>query len=256
MIFDFALILVIATVVTGVIWALDAWVLKPRRVAAGKPATENIIVEYSRSFFPIILIVLVVRSFLFEPFRIPSDSMMPTLLDGDFIFVNKYAYGMRVPVLNKRVIEVSDPERGDVIVFRLPSDPATNYIKRVVGLPGDVVEYRTNRLFINGTQVPFELDGEYSEFGVRAQLVEELLGSHNHELLIQNHRNSTDGKWTVKPGHYFVMGDNRNNSKDSRFSGVGQIHESFLVGRAVRIWMNWNFPDDSPVWSRIGQKID
>lgn len=256
MVFDFALILVIATVVTGVIWALDAWFLKPRRVANGRPATEHIIVEYSRTFFPIIFIVLIIRSFVFEPFRIPSDSMMPTLLDGDFIFVNKYAYGMRIPVLNKKVIEVADPERGDVIVFRLPSDPATNFIKRVVGLPGDEVEYRHgNRLYINGEQVPMTLDGEYSDFGVRGQLGDETLGSHDHQILIVPGGSRT-GKWTVPGGEYFVMGDNRNNSRDSRYDGVNSIPEEYLVGRAVRIWLNWNIPDDSPIWGRIGRKIE
>src|SRR5882672_619364 len=132
MIVDFALILVIATLLTGAIWAIDAWLLKPKRPAG---APEPTVVEYARSFFPVILIVLLIRSFLFEPFRIPSDSMMPTLLDGDFIFVNKYAYGLRLPVINYKVVPIGEPRRGDVIVFRLPSDPSTNYIKRLVGLP-------------------------------------------------------------------------------------------------------------------------
>src|SRR5262245_6193125 len=136
---DFSLILVAATAVTGAIWAVDALIFRrARTVAAGNGAgREPVLVEYARSFFPVILIVLVVRSFLFEPFRIPSDSMMPTLLDGDFIFVNKYAYGLRLPVLNAKILETGEPKRGDVIVFRLPSDPSTNYIKRLVGLPGD-----------------------------------------------------------------------------------------------------------------------
>jgi signal peptidase I len=139
---DFALILVIATLVTGLIWLLD-WALlsRPRRhkLASGASGREPVIVEYAKSFFPILLLVLVLRSFLFEPFRIPSGSMMPTLLEGDFIFVNKFAYGLRLPVLNNKVVEIGGPERGDVIVFKLPSDPSVNYIKRVVGLPGDVV---------------------------------------------------------------------------------------------------------------------
>src|SRR6186713_1559000 len=142
MIFDFSFILVAATVLTGVIWALDAWLFRPQRVrAAASPdqVREPIVVEYARSFFPVILIVLLIRSFLFEPFRIPSDSMMPTLLDGDFIFVNKYAYGLRLPVINSKIVAIGQPKRGDVIVFRLPSDPSVNYIKRLVGLPGDHV---------------------------------------------------------------------------------------------------------------------
>lgn len=256
MIFDFALILVVATVVTGVVWAFDAWFLKPRRVARGQSGGEPVIVEYCRSFFPIILIVLLVRSFLFEPFRIPSDSMMPTLLDGDFIFVNKYAYGMRLPVINRKVIEFGEPERGDVIVFRLPSDPATNYIKRVVGLPGDVVETRDSRLYINGEVVQTELVGEYDQYDVSANLIREQLGDRQHELLMSRTGYGRDGKWRVPEGHYFVMGDNRNNSRDSRFPQVGPIPEELLVGRAVRIWMNWDFPNESPEWGRIGQRIN
>ena len=142
MIVDFALILVIATFLTGAIWALDAWVLKPKRAA---DAPEPVVVEYARSFFPVILLVLLIRSFLFEPFRIPSDSMMPTLLDGDFIFVSKFAYGLRLPVLNTRIVDLGAPQRGDVVVFRKPSDPGTNYIKRLVGLPGDTVVVRDKR---------------------------------------------------------------------------------------------------------------
>ena len=140
MIFDFSFVLVAATLVTGLIWAVDAWAFKPRRLAAAgsaAPPKEPVVVEYARSFFPIILIVLLIRSFLFEPFRIPSDSMMPTLLDGDFIFVNKFRYGLRLPVLNTEFADLGEPQRGDVVVFRLPSDPSTNYIKRLVGLPGD-----------------------------------------------------------------------------------------------------------------------
>jgi signal peptidase I len=143
LILDFSFALVVATLVTGLIWAADAWYFRPIRVqragalAASGPLREPVIVEYARSFFPIILIVLLIRSFLFEPFRIPSDSMMPTLLDGDFIFVNKFTYGLRLPVVNAEIVDLGAPQRGDVVVFRLPSDPSTNYIKRLVGLPGD-----------------------------------------------------------------------------------------------------------------------
>src|SRR5687767_7924826 len=178
MIFDFSFILVAATLLTGLIWGVDSWVFKPKRVraaaapaggGAGVGASENVreplLVEYARSFFPILLIVLVIRSFLFEPFRIPSPSMMPTLLTGDFIFVNKFAYGLRLPVINTKIVEIGEPERGDVVVFRLPSDPRMNYVKRVVGLPGDVVEYqRTDkRITINGELIPIELVGPYGE---------------------------------------------------------------------------------------------
>src|SRR5512134_3237360 len=157
MIFDFSFILVAATVLTGVIWGIDSWLFKPQRVAAvtasgGAPDTvrEPVVVEYARSFFPVILIVLLIRSFLFEPFRIPSDSMMPTLLDGDFIFVNKFTYGLRAPVLNTEFVALGEPQRGDVVVFRLPSDPSINYIKRLVGLPGDHIMVRDKRVYVNG----------------------------------------------------------------------------------------------------------
>jgi len=138
LVFDFSFVLVLATAVTGLVWLADARYFRPRRLAAaqgGVPPAEPVLVEYSRSFFPIILVVLLIRSFLFEPFRIPSDSMMPTLLDGDFIFVNKFTYGLRLPVVNTEIVRLGQPDRGDVVVFRLPSDPATNYIKRLVGLP-------------------------------------------------------------------------------------------------------------------------
>jgi len=181
---DFALILVITAVVTGVISLVDALILRKHRVARGLPDSQPILVEYSRSFFPIIAIVLIVRSFLYEPFRIPSDSMMPTLLDGDFIFVNKYAYGLRLPVLNRKVLELGGPMRGDVIVFRLPSDPSTNYIKRVVGLPGDTVRYEDRRLTINGELMPVEMDGIYEGHGhTGAEIGIERFGDAMHRFL-------------------------------------------------------------------------
>ena len=169
MIFDFSFILVVATLATGLIWAADAWVLKPQRVHdAGGDATaarEPVVVEYARSFFPIILIVLVIRSFLFEPFRIPSDSMMPTLLDGDFIFVNKFTYGLRLPVVNAEIVALGEPQRGDVVVFRLPSEPSTNYIKRLVGLPGDHIVVRDKRVYVNDELQSVELDGMSKPYG-------------------------------------------------------------------------------------------
>jgi len=256
MVVDFALILLVATVFTGLVWLIDLLVLRARRMATDGSATEPVFVEYCRSFFPIILIVLLVRSFLFEPFRIPSDSMMPTLLDGDFIFVNKYAYGLRLPVINKKMVNIGEPRRGDVVVFRLPSDPSTNYIKRVVGLPGDRIGYRANHLYVNGEKVPMTLHGTYREFGYRANLARESIGAVNHEILLLPERFSKEGEWKVPEGYYFFMGDNRDNSRDSRFPGVGAIPESQLVGHAVRIWMHWNFPDDGPRWGRIGEKIE
>ena len=256
MVFDFALILFIATLFTGAVWLLDVLVLRSRRATLDGSSNEPVLVEYCRSFFPVILIVLLVRSFLFEPFRIPSDSMMPTLLDGDFIFVNKYAYGIRLPVVNKKIIDIDGPGRGDVVVFRLPSDPSTNYIKRVVGLPGDRIGYSANRLYINGEPMPVKMRGAYREFGYQGNLVVESIGGKDHELILLPQRYSREGEWRVPDGHFFVMGDNRDNSRDSRFPGVGAIPESQLVGRAVRIWMNWNFPEDGPLWNRVGEKIE
>jgi signal peptidase I len=258
---DFALILVVATLAAGVIWAVDSVLFRRGRLAAaasGATVREPIVVEYAKSFFPILLLVLVIRSFLFEPFRIPSGSMMPTLLEGDFIFVNKFAYGLRLPVLNTKVVEIGEPQHGDVVVFRLPSDPDVNYIKRVVGLPGDVVNYEqgSKRLMINGEAIPLAPVGEYDgDPGV--QLATETLGEHEHQLLLTKGRLSPGGTYVVPEGHYFVMGDNRDNSRDSRFPGVEYIPEYRLVGRAVRIWMNWRWPaQGGPQWSRIGKAID
>ena len=258
MIFDFSFVLVLATLVTGLVWAADAWYFKPRRLAAttgGMPPGEPIVVEYSRSFFPIILVVLLIRSFLFEPFRIPSDSMMPTLLDGDFIFVNKFTYGLRLPVVNTEVVKLGQPERGDVVVFRLPSDPATNYIKRLVGLPGDHVVVRDKKVWINGELQQLTPDGVYEGFGhTGAQIAFEQLGAVPHRVLHIPNRPSYDFDDVVPPGHYFFMGDNRDNSRDSRFPEVGYVPEDLVVGKAVVIWLNWNLPN-APIWSRIGHSI-
>lgn len=267
MVFDFSFVLAALVLLTGVIWALDAWLLKPRRLAsvpAGAqapasaepaPAREPVVVEYARSFFPVLLIVLVVRSFLFEPFRIPSDSMMPTLLAGDFIFVGKYSYGLRLPVLNTKILPIGEPERGDVVVFRLPSDPSTNYIKRLVGLPGDHVVVRDEQIYINGKPMPVELDGLYEEHGYSgAQLAVENLDGVKHQVMYLPGGFARDFDAVVPAGHYFFMGDNRDNSRDSRFYEVGFVPEKNLVGRATIIWLNWKI-SEMPIWNRIGTRI-
>ena len=260
---DFALILVIATALSGLIWAVDAVWLRPRRLAAGgagsapamPAAPEPVVVEYARSFFPILLAVLLIRSFLFEPFRIPSASMMPTLLVGDFIFVNKFTYGLRLPVVNTEVVALGEPQRGDVVVFRLPADPSTNYIKRLVGLPGDHVVVREKHVYVNGELQPVELDGVYAGFGhTGAQIALETLGRVPHRVLLIPDRPSYDFDDVVPPGHYFFMGDNRDNSRDSRFPEVGFVPAENVVGKAVRIWLNWNLPN-APIWNRIGNAI-
>ncbi len=252
MIINLALILTVLTLFSGIIVALDNMVWKTTEDDSrdAEPGALRTLVEYSRSFFPVLLFVLVVRSFIFEPFRIPSGSMMPTLLKGDFIFVKKYSYGLRLPVTESKVIETGEPERGDVIVFRLPSDPSVNYIKRVIGLPGDEIVYKRQRLTINGETVDLkETDNEAYPVPV---FIEDLDG-RLHNILVTNPQFSTrDGTYRVPDGHYFVMGDNRDRSRDSRF--IGAIPEKFLVGEASRIWMHfvpWNMPE----WGRIGRKI-
>jgi signal peptidase I len=258
---DFTLILVVVTAATGVIWAVDALFLKRGRISAaagGSEAKEPIIVEYGKSFFPILLLVLVIRSFLFEPFRIPSGSMMPTLLEGDFIFLNKFAYGLRLPVINTKILQIGEPQHGDVVVFKLPEDPSINYIKRVVGLPGDTVTYDMDkhRISINGKPVPAEVSGPY-EADPKYVIGEEQLGDHDHHFLLDPSRPSMGGTYIVPAGHYFMMGDNRDNSRDSRFAGVEFVPEENLVGRAVGIWMNWRWPSEGgPLWRRIGKGIE
>ena len=251
MIVNLALILTVLTLVSGVVVAIDKLVWKTSEEDSRvKPGAKHILVEYSRSFFPVLLFVLIVRSFVFEPFRIPSGSMMPTLLEGDFIFVKKYAYGLRLPVTETKIIETGEPERGDVVVFRLPSDPSINYIKRVIGLPGDTIVYDRQRLIINGEPVPLE---NTNEVFAQRTVYEEDLDGRVHDILVSNPGFSArDGTYRVPEGQYFVMGDNRDHSKDSRY--INSIPEEYLVGEAVRIWLHfvpWNMPD----WGRIGTKI-
>jgi signal peptidase I len=246
---NLALILSLLTLLTGVVVAIDKFVWrKPGDDVAGSQARLTL-VEYSRSFFPVLLFVLIIRSFVFEPFRIPSGSMMPTLVQGDFIFVKKYSYGLRLPVTEVKILETGEPERGDVVVFRLPSDPSINYIKRVVGLPGDEIIYERHRLTINGVRMDLEKSPDATQL---APKFTEILDARQHEILIVNSQSARDDTYHVPPGHYFVMGDNRDNSRDSRF--IGSIPESNLVGEAVRIWMNFD-GTDWPKWERIGDKI-
>lgn len=254
---DFSLLLVVATGLCGLIWGLDALLFASRRrdVVAAVEVRDPVLVEYARSFFPILLIVLVIRSFMFEPFRIPSSSMVPTLLIGDFIFVNKYTYGLRLPVLNTKIVEVGEPARGDVVVFRLPADPSTNYIKRLVGLPGDTIEYVNKRLYINGEAVDFEVVGAYDGAGnARAVLGRETIDDKEHSVLLVEGQRSQEGTYRIPEGYYFMMGDNRDNSKDSRF--FGPVPEQNLVGKAFMIWMNWDSAAGGVEWSRIGERID
>ncbi len=259
---NFSLLLVLLTLVTGVVWALDKWVWQPRRDAVGHGSEGGtrhvpILVEFSRSFFPVILIVLLLRSFVVEPFRIPSGSMMPTLLNGDFILVNKFAYGLRLPVTHTKVLSVGEPRRGDVVVFRWPKNPSEDFIKRIVGLPGDTVRVQGNQLFIDGKRVPHHYIGPYlgprSPGPYAAGLYREKLGTHEHDILLMNEVPVPSGTYHVPKGHYFVMGDNRDNSDDSRMWGF--VPEKDLVGRAFLIWMNWDGQEMHPLWGRIGEVI-
>jgi len=259
---NFPLVLVVLTFATGVVWLADKLFLRKRRLAAadagnpdsddpkeaGKESSEPWLVDVSRSFFPVLVVVLVLRSFLVEPFQIPSGSMLPTLEVGDFILVNKYAYGLRLPVAGTKILEVDDPERGDVMVFRYPKDGSTNYIKRVVGLPGDRIRYRDKQLFINGEPVP-------REFVARLPPVErwrEQLGSVEHDIYLTMGRvsGSGEGEWVVPDGHYFVMGDNRDNSNDSRYWGM--VPDKLVVGKAFAIWMHWKSLTSLPSFDRVG----
>jgi len=264
---DFAAVLLLAAVITGLLWLFDAKWARKRR-SAGEP--EPVVVDMARAFFPVIVVVFLIRSFWIEPFKIPSGSMKPTLLVGDFILVNKYTYGIRIPVINKKVIEVNPLARGDVVVFRYPADPSVDYIKRVVGLPGDKVVYRGKRLTINGEPMPVQGAGFYTDAELnylRLPTYLEKLGNHDHQMMIvpaqppvdlaqvrqfphrENCEYNDDGfSCTVPAGHYFMMGDNRDQSSDSRYWGF--VPDDHIKGRAFLVWMN--FGD----FKRIGNGIE
>ncbi|MDP2098486.1 MAG: signal peptidase I [Methylobacter sp.] len=252
--YDFSFFLAVATLVTGVVWGGYLLLLKSRGEVFSED-NEPVLVEYARSFFPVVLVVLVLRSFIAEPFRIPSASMMPTLLIGDFILVNKFTYGIRVPVFNKKIIELNEPQRGDIVVFRFPKDPTVDYIKRIIGLPGDKVGYYNKKLTVNGTPVNQVSLGRYQGVGQgedmtgNEHLLEDLLGVE-HSILIRNGALSAEGVYTVPEGHYFVMGDNRDNSNDSRYWGT--VPEENLVGQAFFIWMSWDWQHKGIGFDRIG----
>ncbi|OGS91871.1 MAG: signal peptidase I [Gallionellales bacterium GWA2_60_18] len=266
---DFALILFSLLLVTGSVWLLDRFVLARRR---GNEAAEPWWVEYAKSFFPVILAVFLIRSFLVEPFKIPSGSMIPTLQVGDFILVNKFTYGIRLPVVGKKLVQMNDPQRGDVMVFHYPENPSIDYIKRVVALPGDIVEYRNKRLRINGVEQPARPDGEYNYVEQGLNFVHtlkhiETLDGREHSILTNPDRatlyldsvaefpgreNCVYGdemvRCRVPDGYYFTMGDNRDNSRDSRYWGF--VPDNQIVGKAFLIWMNFG------ELGRVGLSID
>ena len=257
----FALFMILILLITGFIWLLDIAVLRKKRAAG---AEEPLIVEYAKSFFPVILIVFCVRSFIVEPFKIPSGSMMPTLLAGDYILVNKFTYGLRVPILNNVIVPMKQPARGDVVVFHYPPDTSIDYIKRVIGLPGDQIQYQDKQLIINGQPIALETLGDYEYVlsGLNmmvAKQYREQLGSVSHDILIHedvmaNYDADSIGASfarneviTVPAGHYLAMGDNRDNSSDSRVWGF--VPNENLVGKAFFIWMNFD------QGARIGNQI-
>jgi signal peptidase I len=287
---DFALLLFVLTLVTSAFWLAERFHFKPRREAAaatlerqtaarraeldklGIAKVDGDITEararllmqpwwldWTAGLFPVILVVFLLRSFLFEPFKIPSGSMIPTLLVGDLILVNKFDYGIRLPVINKKIIAIHEPQRGDVMVFRYPLDPREDYIKRVVGLPGDIVTYNDQKLTINGKPVPTQPLGEfYDDDSLRySPMFMEHLGKVEHKILVdpkrqayygpdphtfplhQNCSYTVDGvTCKVPPGHYFMMGDNRDNSQDSRYWGF--VPDANIVGKAFFVWMNFS----------------
>jgi signal peptidase I len=272
------LILTLAVLITGAIWLFDILVLaRPRRAklaaveqqfqkievaaqhkheayetAKTTASHEPLLVEYAKSFFPVLFIVFFLRSFLVEPFQIPSGSMIPTLEIGDFILVNKFAYGLRVPVLNKVFIPVDKPKRGDVMVFFPPHHPETYYIKRVIGLPGDEISYVSHQLTINGEVVPEKLQAMLPVGEPRFRVVTETIGTKEfstYKYLLPGYL-SRRGAWIVPPGHYFMMGDNRDNSADSREWGF--VSEDAIVGKAFAVWMHWDKFFSVPSFENVG----
>lgn len=255
---DFSLVLTLAVLISGALWAFDALLLKPgrrERLQAAKQQAANggqtlpveaaahimrepWLFETAHSFFPVLAVVWVLRSFIAEPFTIPSGSMIPTLQIGDYVLVNKFAYGLRLPVLGTEILSVAEPQRGDVMVFRFPAKPSINYIKRVIGLPGDHLESRNEVLFINGIEASRELQKALSDEQLGEEIYLENLNGAMHFTREEAGLQPAGPEWTytVPAGEYFMMGDNRDNSNDSRF--WGPVAEKLIVGRAFYIWMH------------------
>ncbi|KTD65700.1 signal peptidase I [Legionella spiritensis] len=249
---NFALLLVVLSAVSGLIYLLDILIWKKKRQPEQKPGK---IIEYSRSFFPVFFIVLLLRSFLAEPFRIPSGSLEPTLLVGDFLAVNKFAYGLRLPVWEKKIIPVANPKTGEIAVFRWPPDPGYDYIKRVIGVPGDKVGYHNKVLTINGKEMKqkfVEYTTDESSGRTVARYRENLNGIE-HDIYIRPDVSAVDFDLVVPKGQYFMMGDNRDDSADSRFWGF--VADEYLRGKAFLVWLSWNGKTDSLRWSKMGRFI-
>lgn len=253
---DFASILFVLSLVTGVLWGLDKWLLEPRRkavalVAGTEVAKASWLVDFGRQFFPVIAAVFLLRSFVVEPFRIPSGSMIPTLRIGDFILVNRFSYGLRCPIGDCKLLAVGEPQRGDVVVFRYPVDPRVDYIKRVVGLPGDHIRYVDKQLTVNGVLAAQQPVGRFEDSSNFEST--ESLGAVKHNILTNTERPVQDFEFTLPDDQYFMMGDNRDGSSDSRYWGT--VPGAYLKGRAFFVWMSWDSSVMRPAWSRIGHRI-
>ena len=257
-VWDFTAILFVLSVSTGLIIITYKII---RRQGAGRFALgdvrrqDNMLLRFSRSFFPVFAFVFVLRAFVVEPFRIPSGSMIPTLLIGDFILVNKYEYGIKFPIFNSQLIEIGRPQHGDVVVFRYPLDPSTPFIKRVIGLPGDNIRIEDKHVYVNEKEVVWRDEKTYIGIHSAARhtgskVHQEMAGGNNHAVLISPSRYSADESFSVPSGHYFVLGDNRDNSRDSRFWGF--VPKENLMGKAFYIWFNW---DGGPNFARAGLRI-
>jgi signal peptidase I len=246
---SFALLLVILTALTGLIMLIDKCCWARKRAAN---AEQPKLIEHAYAFFPIFLIVLLLRSFLVEPFRIPSGSLEPTLQVGDFVAVNKFIYGLHLPVLETKILSIKNPKTGDIAVFRWPPDPTFDYIKRVIGVPGDVVSYHNKKLTINNKPMPqtfmeYTIDESSGQTVARYQ---ENLNGVIHDIYIDPKEHAVDFDVTVPKGHYFMLGDNRDSSADSRYWGF--LPEENLRGRAFFVWMSWNSKTHMPRWENIG----
>lgn len=249
---SFAFWLVVLSFVSGVIYLLDVLFWAPKRKPKQQPRK---IIEYSRSFFPVFFIVLLLRSFLIEPFRIPSGSLEPTLLVGDFVAVNKFAYGLRLPVWEKKVLSIANPKTGEIAVFRWPPDPSFDYIKRVIGVPGDKIVYHNKILTINGKEMK-QTFVEYTtdqSSGKAVATYRENLNGIEHDIFVRPDVPAVDFEVEVPPNQYFMMGDNRDDSADSRFWGF--VSDNYLRGKAFLVWMSWNGKTDTVRWSKIGKLI-
>lgn len=261
--FNFELILFYATLICGVISLFDVIFLAHRRKKKNVPAEKMpMIIDYARSFFPVLFIVFLLRSFLFEPFRIPSGSLKPTLLVGDFILVNKFDYGIRLPVIHKKIYSVNDIKHGDIIVFRYPANPSIDFIKRVIGLPGDKISYINKVLYVNGKQMPQVFQKNTEDQGPDdsrwdvIQKQEDFFGI-KHSIYQSPDKPNDDLKdIVVPPGMYFAMGDNRDDSADSRYWGF--VPDKNIIGKASVIWMSWDGDADllhKIRWNRMGSVI-